>query len=613
MANSVSRTVAIALGNGSLQAGFNNVTARFLTSDNSLSEQVQGSLPQATELSELYTRWQLLYCALSARIARTGGNQRSLLSVDLADVDDDLEIDEAGITHVSQTSFEQVSQELQRTLNDWLSAKEFLRIDRKIRSAISPNEEVRLILETQDQQVCRLPWHQWQLLQDYPQADIALSTTEYKRRQLSSAIVERIKIRILAILGNSQGIDLQAEIDFLQTIPNAEITFLPTPSRQEFNRFLWDKKGWDILFFGGHSQTEQDTGRIYINENATNNSLTIEQLEEAINAAIYRGLKLAIFNSCDGLGLGLALEKLFLPAVIVMREPVANYVAQDSFRSFLDAFVVDRLPLYLSVRQARQKLQGLEDNFPGASWLPVIFHNPAVEPPTWLQLGGTPPCPYPGLSAFHEEDTHLFFGREAVTQTLINAVQKQSLLAVVGPSGSGKSSVVFAGLIPHLRRSIQPFWSVASFRPGHHPFEALAEAIITLTTKFSLSFPELDGSSKTLAPLLNGEQTLRSQVLGLAIELEHHPTAFYHLINRLLRCNPGMKILLVIDQFEELYTLCPPGKQQRFLDAILNAVQNEPALAIALTLRADFYGYALSNRRFSDALQGAVYNLRSEE
>lgn len=56
-----------------------------------------------------------------------------------------------------------------------------------------------------------------------------------------------------------------------------------------------------MLFFAGHSQTEGETVRIYINENKTNNSLTIEQLEEALKAAIDKGLKLAIFNSCDGL------------------------------------------------------------------------------------------------------------------------------------------------------------------------------------------------------------------------------------------------------------------------------------------------------------------------
>ncbi|HEY9663492.1 MAG TPA: transmembrane sensor domain-containing protein, partial [Allocoleopsis sp.] len=91
----------------------------------------------------------------------------------------------------------------------------------------------------------------------------------------------------------------------------------------------------------------------------------------------------AIFNSCDGLGLALALERLHISVVLVMREPVPNRVAQAFFNYFLETFVQNRSPLYLSVRQARRKLQGLEDEFPGASWLPVICQNPAVEPFRW--------------------------------------------------------------------------------------------------------------------------------------------------------------------------------------------------------------------------------------
>ncbi len=77
-----------------------------------------------------------------------------------------------------------------------------------------------------------------------------------------------------------------------------------------------------MLFFAGHSHTQEETGVIYINENPTNNSLPIAQLAEALKAAIEKGLKIAIFNSCDGLGLGDGLEKLNIPTTIVMREPV---------------------------------------------------------------------------------------------------------------------------------------------------------------------------------------------------------------------------------------------------------------------------------------------------
>ena len=116
--------------------------------------------------------------------------------------------------------------------------------------------------------------------------------------------------------------------------------------------------------------------------------MTIEQFEAAIEGAVSNGLKLAIFNSCDGLGLATALSSLHIPQVIVMREPVSNQVAQVFFKYFLDAFVGQRLSLYLAVRQARRQLQGLENEFPGASWLPVLCQNPAVELSTWQDWCG---------------------------------------------------------------------------------------------------------------------------------------------------------------------------------------------------------------------------------
>ncbi|NJR76631.1 MAG: CHAT domain-containing protein, partial [Scytonema sp. CRU_2_7] len=389
-----------------------------------------------------------------------------------------------------------------------------------------------------------------------------------------------------------------------------EIVFLVNPSRQEFNTHLWQNPGWDILFFAGHSHTEGATGRISINENQKNNSLTIEQLEEALKAAIDNGLQLAIFNSCDGLGLASALEKLNIPTVIVMREPVPNLVAQEFFKHFLKAFAVERQSLYLAAQQARRKLQGLEDDFPGASWLPVICQNPAVEPPSWLKLGGVPPCPYRGLFAFREEDAHLFFGREQFTQNLVTASKRKPLVAVLGSSGSGKSSVVFAGLVPQLRQDSYIDYQIVSFRPGHHPLEALAGAFASSIGEALQDF-HTDNINKDINQRnQNSKLTARRlRELELEIALRQDNKVLYKIIETFVQQNPKTRLVLIADQFEELYTLCSEEERRGVLDALLNAVQFAPAFTLVLTLRADFYGYALSYRPFSDALQGAVLNL----
>ncbi|MUG91166.1 CHAT domain-containing protein [Scytonema sp. UIC 10036] len=614
----MSKSIVINLGQGNLDQGFPRVTVQLWGADYPLPEQFIGGLPPAPELVELCRNWQSIYQNICDR--------KQWRSSQIDDEDDEFEIDEGSVTNVSVLDFHSVCNKLQQRMNDWLQSQGILKISQQLRSALNPTDEIRVIIQTNDLLLRKLPWHRCDFFRDYPLAEIALSQPEYKRAQVLQPKVKRTRVRILAILGNSFGIDLAAERQFLNNLADAEVVFLVKPLRQELNTYLWDSTGWDVVFFAGHSHTEGETGRLYINENETNNSLTVEQLEEALKAAIVQGLKLAIFNSCDGLGLSLALEKLNIPTVIVMREPVPNYVAQEFFKHFLEAFAVERRSLYLSVQQARRKLQGLEDDLPGASWLPTICQNPAVKPPTWLTLSGMPPCPYRGLFAFREEDAHLFFGREKFTQNLVTAVKKKPFVAVVGSSGSGKSSVIFAGLVPRLRQDTNVFWQIISFRPGNKPITALAEAFAPLSTTQTLNNERFQSAGLKLTTQANyqleagvnsrtdnsslTDENFRSLAnLELELALEQDDSALYTIIETFVQQNPGTRLVLIADQFEELYTLCPEHERQHTLNLLLNACTRAPGFTLVTTLRADFYGYALSYRPLSDALQGAVLNL----
>jgi WD40 repeat protein len=199
-----------------------------------------------------------------------------------------------------------------------------------------------------------------------------------------------------------------------------------------------------------------------------------------------------------------------------------------------------------------------------------------------------PDCPYQGLSAFLEEDAHLFFGREKFVNQLVEAVKKHSLVPVIGASGSGKSSVVLAGLIPRLRA--EGTWLIESFRPQSQPFYELASALVRLL-KPELDEIEQPGRAAKLANEMNQGRLMISQVVASILER-----------------NSGKRILLVIDQFEELYSLCRDEKErQRFFDQLLSAVevasaQRIPNFTFVFTLRADFYGYVLSYRGLVDTL-----------
>ncbi|NEQ66855.1 MAG: CHAT domain-containing protein [Symploca sp. SIO2D2] len=191
------------------------------------------------------------------------------------------------------------------------------------------------------------------------------------------------KCRILAILGNSQGINLEEDEESLNNLHNVEINWLREPSRKKLVSMLWQEK-WDILFFAGHSHSEQDltTGNIAIN---SQDSLNLQELKSTLRHVQQNGLKLAIFNSCDGLGLANALVDLRIPYIIVMREPVPDQVAQDFLQFFLERFSTG-ISLHKAFRQAREQLESLDQKkYPGAVQIPVIVQHPTAPPLIWQQ------------------------------------------------------------------------------------------------------------------------------------------------------------------------------------------------------------------------------------
>ncbi|WP_082209826.1 CHASE2 domain-containing protein [Fischerella sp. PCC 9605] len=271
----------------------------------------------------------------------------------------------------------QTAKILRDRLQKWLASADFRQINNTLREELTRDETIRVLIRTDNHQLQSLPWQEWDFFDRYPFAEFALTATAFETPPKPS---RKPKVRILAILGDSTGINIQPDRQLLESLPNSETVILVEPQRQELNNYLWQQ--WDILFFAGHSETADRTGRIYINKS---DSLTIDELRYGLTRAIAQGLQLAIFNSCDGLGLARQLACLQIPQMIVMREPIPDEVAQKFLKYFLVAFA-DGKSLYLASREAREKLQGLEDKFPNATWLPVIFQHPNTVPPTWKDL-----------------------------------------------------------------------------------------------------------------------------------------------------------------------------------------------------------------------------------
>ena len=551
----------------------------------------QGKLAKAPEILEQYRQWQGLYRSLQPFLQTRPLTRRPIVT-------------NASERELAVKACRQAARVLENSFNRWLESQEFRPIVDLLLKHLQGYEEIRLLLQTDNIWLRKLPWQQWDLLaREFPQAEIALSSPEFQgiqkptlplKQELKKYAKKRVKI--LAILGHE--VDARSDVEEIEKLADrAEIVWLERPQREELDRQLWTQ-GWDILFWAGHSSSSADArgGNIWLNEK---DKLEIEDLRYGLKKAIDGGLRLAIFNSCDGLGLAHQLAEgkaLYLPQIIVMREDLPKEVAPKFLRYFLEGFVRGE-SLYAAVREARRQLHSLENDFPCASWLPVICQNPAEVPPRWIDFDPVLPCPYRGLSAFREQDAPLFFGREAFAEKLVGAVREKRLIAVVGDSGSGKSSVVFAGLIPRLREESVTLATrqIATFRPQNSPFDNLAAALLPFCLA-PVSADKIEAGSE-------GETGQKLAQLELVKELRQSAIALAKIVETIVQQGEGSPLLLVADQFEELYTLCAEADRQPFLDGLLNAVDKAPGFTLVLTLRVDFLGRALSYDPFGKALQ----------
>jgi hypothetical protein len=173
------------------------------------------------------------------------------------------------------------------------------------------------------------------------------------------------------------------------------------------------------------------------------------------------------------------------------------------------------------------------------------------------------PCPYPGMRAFAEGDASRFFGRAKEIDDLIGRLDHgEREIYVIGPSGSGKSSLVRAGLLHRLDAGssrLERSLVVRTIRPGERPTDRLAEA--------------LEGDPTTPA-------------VTLAALVARHP--------------PAERVLVFVDQLEELFTLSDAAERQRFI-ATLHALRDDPRCCLLLALRADFYGLLMDSGLWPDA------------
>ena len=243
-----------------------------------------------------------------------------------------------------------------------------------------------------------------------------------------------------------------------------------------------------------------------------------------------------------------------------------------------------RLPDIPTIEARFVSALGLEDEPKAVARLLDLAANVRREDAPGLGL-----CPYKGLNYFDESDADLFVGREVLTTKLVDRVlsltssrssQEMRFLAVIGASGSGKSSLVRAGVVPSLRwNKASADWHIHILTPTTHPLESLASS--------------LTNEKNSVLPIATLMDDLARDTRSLQI-----------FAKRKLQASNNNHLLLVVDQFEELFALCRSEEERAlFIGNLLTASsETDGPVMVLVTLRADFYSHCANYLRLREAL-----------
>ncbi|MEB3278652.1 MAG: CHASE2 domain-containing protein [Lyngbya sp.] len=345
-------------------------------------QHLEVKIPYPQALTRLYQDWQETYLNFYKRSLRGRVNQKGQLSVP---VDWHAKLVEAEAKLLSE-------------FHRWLRHEELFEIRATIAKATSDHWRVELCLCVTPLDLSRLPWEAWEIGSEFAASGkirIVRTPANIRSKSIQPSPRKR-KARVLAILGDDTGLDFQADKEAVKSLSYiAEIVFVgwqpgqsSTELKTKIAEAILDHRGWDVLFFAGHSnETSLTGGELAI---APNISLSLCEIEQPLTLAMQRGLQFALFNSCMGLSLANKLIDLGLSQVAVMREPVHNRVAQEFLLQFLRSLAEynDAHDAMLAACQSLKLEKQL--TYPSAYLIPSLFRHPdapvfRLEPYGWKQ------------------------------------------------------------------------------------------------------------------------------------------------------------------------------------------------------------------------------------
>lgn len=380
-----------------------------------------------------------------------------------------------------------------------------------------------------------------------------------------SALLVEPPLRVLAVLASPQdlpALDIEREWQAIQdalaglvTDGKVVLERLARPTLDALQQRLLGEPVHILHFIGHGVFDEASQAGCLAFEDARGRPQLVRGDDLAKLLRNHPDLRLAYLNACEGAlsgggsvftGMAQALVQGGAPAAVAMQAEISDAGAVELARTFYTALAAGR-PVDAALTQARVALSAAGS----PEWaIPVLFsRSPDNRLFDIRQVLPTPDCPYPGMAPFSEVQQDFFFGRDREIEDAVARLRQHPFLAVIGPSGSGKSSLIYAGVIPALRKSRRAGageWDIKTMRPS---------------------------DQRTAAGQAAPRQAL-AELLGLT---PGSPLP-----------NPQSPTLLFVDQFEEVFTLAAADEAQAFLEALQGLI-GRPNLSILLTVRADFY------------------------
>ncbi|MCC5618022.1 CHASE2 domain-containing protein [Nostoc sp. CHAB 5836] len=286
--------------------------------------------------------------------------------------------------------------QLLHEFQQWLLSPELVSINRAISKAVSQTSEKQLVeifLTCTPIEIARLPWESWDIYFDTDSDSPKKIRIARSPANISNEVMHpvRRKIRVLVILGDDSGLDLEGDKQAVKSLNSiVDVKFVGWNRKTDTTNFdanalkhqiikaISDDRGWDILFFAGHSNETQLTGgELGI---APGVALSMQEIEGSLKIARKRGLQFAIFNSCNGINIAEFLINLGLSQVAVMREPIHDKVAPIFLVKFLQS-LAEYKDVHTALLDASQLLKEDEKrlSYPSAYLVPSLFRHPEAE------------------------------------------------------------------------------------------------------------------------------------------------------------------------------------------------------------------------------------------